>query len=212
MQISKVNTAVPRKTRQGSGRNENNINNINSKSQTNFKGIGAGLDAFALGTANLIENGGLAVSFTLQDMLGTNLPRPIMGLMRNSKENKGEKNKSFAFKELVREMLTGPSMFLIPMGILALTKKSLGATVNTPMNFIKDFGKIHAANPLSEAGKTIGKDKKSGKLTYVSLYGLEKAKEKFSLLINDCYDIVKQYNSKIFMGILDKLRDRILGV
>ena len=158
MQISKVNTAVPRKTRQGSGRNENNINNINNKSQTNFKGIGAGLDAFALGTANLIENGGLAVSFTLQDMLGTNLPRPIMGLMRNSKENKGEKNKSFAFKELVREMLTGPSMFLIPMGILALTKKSLGATVNTPMNFIKDFGKIHAANPLSEAGKTIGKE------------------------------------------------------
>ena len=154
MQIDRINTAVPKKTRQGSGRNENNINNTNP----NFKGIGAGLDKIALGTANLIENGGLAVSFTLQDMLGTNLPRPIMGLMRNSKENKGEKNKSFAFKELVREMLTGPSMFLIPMGILAVTKKSLGATVNTPMNFIKDFGKIHAANPLSEAGKAIGKE------------------------------------------------------
>ena len=156
MQIDRINTAVPKKTRQGSGRNENNINNNNTN--PNFKGIGAGLDKIALGTANLIENGGLAVSFTLQDMLGTNLPRPIMGLMRNSKENKGEKNKSFAFKELVREMLTGPSMFLIPMGILAVTKKSLGATVNTPMNFIKDFGKIHAANPLSEAGKAIGKE------------------------------------------------------
>ena len=65
---------------------------------------------------------------------------------------------------------------------------------------------------FEELGKTIGKDKNSGKLTYVSLYGLEKAKEKFSLLINDCYDIVKQYNSKIFMDILNKLRDRILGV
>ena len=160
MQINRVNTAVLNKARQDSGRNENNINNINnnSKSQTNFKGIGAGLDAFALGTVNLIENGGLAVSFTLQDMLGTNLPRPIMGLMRNSKENKGEKNTSFAFKELVREMLTGPSMFLIPMGILAVTKKSLGPTVNTPMNFIKDFGKIHASNPLGEAGKAITKE------------------------------------------------------
>ena len=156
MQINRVNTAVPKKTRQGSGRNENNINNNNTN--PNFKGIGAGLDKIALGTSNLIENGGLAVSFTFQDMLGTNLPRPIMGLMRNSKENKGEKNKSFAFKELVREMLTGPSMFLIPMGILAVTKISLGATVNTPMNFIKDFGKIHAANPLSEAGKAIGKE------------------------------------------------------
>ena len=65
---------------------------------------------------------------------------------------------------------------------------------------------------FEELGKTIGKDKNSGKLTYVSLYGLDKAKEKFSLLINDCYDIVDKYNSQIFREILDKLRDRILGV
>ena len=65
---------------------------------------------------------------------------------------------------------------------------------------------------FEELGKTIGKDKNSGKLTYVSLYGLENAKEKFSLLIDDCYDIVNKYNSKIFKEILDKLRDRILGV
>ena len=155
MQINRINTVVPSKVRQGSGRNEKTINN---NTNPNFKGVGAGLDKFALATADLIENGGLAVSFTLQDMLGTNLPRPIMGLFRNSKENKGEKNKSFAFKELVREMLTGPSMFLIPMAILAVAKKPLGATVNTPMKFIKDFGKIHAANPLGEAGKAITKE------------------------------------------------------
>ena len=65
---------------------------------------------------------------------------------------------------------------------------------------------------FEELGKTIGKDKNTGKLTYVSLYGFDKAKEKFSLLINDCYDIVKQYDSKIFTDILNKLRDRILGV
>lgn len=65
---------------------------------------------------------------------------------------------------------------------------------------------------FEELGKTIGKDKNSGKLTYVSLYGLDKAKEKFSLLINDCYGIVDKYNSQIFREILDKLRSRILGV
>lgn len=65
---------------------------------------------------------------------------------------------------------------------------------------------------FEELGKTIGKDKNSGKLTYVSLYGLDKAKEKFSLLISDCYGIVDKYNSQIFREILDKLRDRILGV
>ena len=61
-------------------------------------------------------------------------------------------------------------------------------------------------------GKTIGKDKNSGKLTYVSLYGLDKAKEKFSLLLDDCYGIVNKYGSEVFRNILDKLRDRILGV
>ena len=65
---------------------------------------------------------------------------------------------------------------------------------------------------FDELGKTIGKDKNSGKLTYVSLYGLEEAKNKFRLLINDCYAIVDKYKSKIFKEILDKLRDRILGV
>ncbi len=65
---------------------------------------------------------------------------------------------------------------------------------------------------FEELGKTIGKDKNSGKLTYVSLYGLEEAKSKFGLLINDCYDIVNKYNSDIFRNILNKLRDRILGV
>ena len=65
---------------------------------------------------------------------------------------------------------------------------------------------------FEELGKTIGKDKNSGKLTYVSLYGLEEAKNKFSLLINECYDIVNKYDSQIFREILDKLRDRILGV
>ena len=65
---------------------------------------------------------------------------------------------------------------------------------------------------FEELGKTIGKDKKSGKLTYVSLYGLEYAKEKLNLLIQDCYDIVREYDSKILEQILDKLRDRILGV
>ena len=65
---------------------------------------------------------------------------------------------------------------------------------------------------FEELGKTIGKDKNCGKLTYVSLYGLEKAKQKFSLLINECYDIVNKYDSKIYKEILDKLRDRILGV
>lgn len=65
---------------------------------------------------------------------------------------------------------------------------------------------------FEEMGKTIGKDKNSGKLTYVSLYGIEEAKNKFHSLIKDSYDIISKYDSKIFNEILDKLRNRILGV
>lgn len=156
MQVNQVNTAVPRKIiKQNSGSNKRSTNNIiNSKQVPTFKG---GLDSFCLGVADLIENGGLAISFTLQDMLGTNLPRPIMGLMRNTKENKGEKNTKFAAKELVREMLTGPSMFLIPMGMLGAGKKLIGKTIDVPMKFIKSFGEIHSAQALNEAGQAISK-------------------------------------------------------
>ena len=65
---------------------------------------------------------------------------------------------------------------------------------------------------FDELGKTVGKDKNSGKLTYVSLYGLDEAKCKFSSLIDECYVIISRYESEIFKEILDKLRDRILGV
>lgn len=87
-------------------------------------------------------------------------------------------------------------------------------------NFAKKFGLafqiyddiMDEISTFEELGKTIGKDKNSGKLTYASLYGLESAKDKFKLLINDCYDIVDKYKSDIFRDILNKLRDRILGV
>ena len=64
---------------------------------------------------------------------------------------------------------------------------------------------------FEELGKSIGKDEASGKLTYVSLYGLEEAKCKFKTLIDECYDIIEKYDSKIFREILDKLKKRILG-
>ena len=65
---------------------------------------------------------------------------------------------------------------------------------------------------FEEMGKTIGKDKNSGKLTYVSLYGLDEAKNKFYSLIEECYDIIGKYNSEILCEILSKLKNRILGV
>ena len=65
---------------------------------------------------------------------------------------------------------------------------------------------------FEEMGKTTGKDKNSGKLTYVSLYGLVEAKNKFNTLIQECYVIIDKYHSKVFKEILDKLTERLAGV
>ncbi len=62
---------------------------------------------------------------------------------------------------------------------------------------------------FEEMGKTMGKDKASGKLTYVSLFGLKEAKDKFNKLIQECYGIIGKYNSHIFNEILGKLQSRI---
>ena len=90
-------------------------------------------------------------------------------------------------------------------------------TINEFDNFATKFGLafqiyddiMDEISTFEELGKTIGKDKNSGKLTYVSLYGLEEAKQKFYSHMAECYDIIGKYNSKVFTEILDKLKSRI---
>ena len=86
--------------------------------------------------------------------------------------------------------------------------------------FAKNFGLafqiyddiMDETSTFEEMGKTIGKDKNSGKLTYVSLYGLEEAKQKFNSMLENCYAIIDKYESKVIKEILDKLKGRISGV
>lgn len=61
---------------------------------------------------------------------------------------------------------------------------------------------------FEEMGKTLGKDKEAGKLTYTSLYGLEKSKKDLNKLIDKCFDILNKNNlkSEVFEQILDKIR------
>lgn len=65
---------------------------------------------------------------------------------------------------------------------------------------------------FEELGKTIGKDKSSKKLTYVSLYGLKNAKIKFDSHIKICCDIIEKYDSDIILRIIKKLNKRLAGV
>lgn len=62
---------------------------------------------------------------------------------------------------------------------------------------------------FEELGKTIGKDKNAGKLTYVSLYGLEPAKQQLIEHVKQAHSIIDKYNSEILSQLPDKLVEKI---
>lgn len=62
---------------------------------------------------------------------------------------------------------------------------------------------------FEELGKTVGKDKASDKLTYVSLYGLEEAEKKLNSLFVEVYDIIDKCNSEVFRSIVDNMKSKI---
>ena len=64
---------------------------------------------------------------------------------------------------------------------------------------------------FEEMGKTLGKDKNAGKLTYTSLYGLEDAKCKVSCMLEKCYDIMEKYQIKsiVFDEIISGIKKRV---
>lgn len=68
---------------------------------------------------------------------------------------------------------------------------------------------MDVTSTFEELGKTLGKDAEEGKLTYVTLYGLDKAKAKAQELLDDTRKIISKYNSDIFNGILDKIESKI---
>lgn len=68
---------------------------------------------------------------------------------------------------------------------------------------------LDETSTFEEMGKTLGKDKEAGKLTYTNLYGLEKSREYLNKLIKRCFDILEQNNlkSEIFEQILNKIKN-----
>ena len=67
---------------------------------------------------------------------------------------------------------------------------------------------LDETSTFEEMGKTMGKDKEEGKLTYTALYGLDKAKKDLNLLIDKCFDILNRNDlkSEVFEQILKKIQ------
>jgi len=81
-----------------------------------------------------------------------------------------------------------------------------GQILGTSFQIADDI--LDETSTFEQMGKTIGKDKAEGKLTYVSLYGLDKAKKDLNNLIDKCFKILEKNDlkSEIFDNILNKIR------
>ena len=68
---------------------------------------------------------------------------------------------------------------------------------------------LDVTSTFEEMGKTLGKDEQEGKLTYVSLFGLDRARADLMKNIDECYEILEKnkLKSDVFRQILDKIKN-----
>lgn len=117
--------------------NIRNYSNSNVKRQ-NFNGLGAKAVDGMVKVQDSILKAGFAATFVAQDFLGSELPRILTGLTRNS-DKTGELNYKFASMEACRELLTGPPIFALPFAAFALAQKGFGGTIKSPVQVIESF-------------------------------------------------------------------------
>ncbi len=153
MALKAIQTITPEQSKaiirdNRSGNRQQKTNGTANNNSTTFTGgggiAGALLDAPVV-VADAITNGGFAFSFIAQDFCGMAMPRVLEGVNRRpvnpeTGKKEGPYNWAFARREGIREVLSGPSAFIIPMGILGIVKKFSGPANNVPVNMIKVLG------------------------------------------------------------------------
>lgn len=141
------NTALSR------GRNNNVQGSKAPSSNPSFTGATDLLIKFWEG----VERGGLAASFTIQDNLGTNIPR-TWGARKVGKEYTGKNNWTAVLENGLREFLTGPSMFAVPAAVLYGTMRHFGKANGVPVQSIKDFSEILIDKEVDISSRTAFKE------------------------------------------------------
>lgn len=102
------------------GKDMLDLSTSNSSKNVKFTGLDKVSNGFARGMEKL-ELGGFMAEFLVLDFLGMMVPRTYQAFMRNSEEL-GHLNYKAGAEEAIREMLTGPSMTLLPIAGLAAAK------------------------------------------------------------------------------------------
>ncbi len=160
MVVKAINTPIsnnaPKRQQTGNGTN-NRPNNSAPSFQGGFNPVVTLMDA--------IDRGGFAASFIAQDGIGMVAPRIREGLNRGRDKDENGKlhgplNWEFARKEGLREILSGPSAFIIPAVMMHFISKHSGSANNVSVDMIKGLGQtfekyaVNNSTTLSNVAKT----------------------------------------------------------
>ncbi|MEE3348641.1 MAG: hypothetical protein VZR09_01240 [Candidatus Gastranaerophilaceae bacterium] len=120
-------------------------NNLGTVAKQSAQPSFQGLEQVPVAVADALTNGGFITSFIAQDFFGMAGPRVLEGINRRpvNKETgkkEGPYNWAFARREGIREILSGPSAFIIPAILLHFIKKYSGTANNVPINMIQGLG------------------------------------------------------------------------
>jgi len=113
----------------------------NARRSQSFKGVASYIGDANKGFIHYLEKGGFFAEFCIMDLCGLVLPRVWQGFNRN-KEELGHYNWQAGTEEFLRESITGPSMFLIPIGAVILAGRLLGKATQIKTNLLESFSNI----------------------------------------------------------------------
>lgn len=104
----------------------------NTQKSPNFKG------SPVVALASFIENNGFLGEFLTIDIVGMATPRTIQGFNRNKKEL-GHPNYKAGTEEIIREVLSGPAFFFVPLGVLGASGLTLGSCSKVNSSTLEAF-------------------------------------------------------------------------
>lgn len=117
--------------------NSNTENNSSQKKSNPSFGMGNPLVAFA----TFIENNGFMGEFLTIDTVGMMAPRTIQGYTRNQDEL-GHLNHKAGREELIRELLSGPAYFYVPLAVLTVAGLLRGKSAKVTHEVLGSFKSV----------------------------------------------------------------------
>lgn len=147
----------------------------------------------------------------------------IAGQVADIEAEKNWKNNIFGLEpeELLNFIHTHKTadLFKLPLRCGAIIAGASDEDLNKITEFAQKLGVafqisddiLDEISTFEEMGKTLGKDKNAGKLTYVTLYGLDESKNKLACILKECCDMINKFNvkSEALLEIIEGIKKRV---